>query len=421
MEHEVELVSDGDGLAVIGDPVAVDLFLSSAGVVTQDLALHRRLRSALSAVAVTARVGSDVAANAGRWVKLTEESAKALKVGELMKGSSSGVGRAVVTDQGKITGILEIVKTPASMLANPAVLAGAAGIMAQLAMQQTMQEITDYLETIDEKLDDVLRAQKDAALAQLIGVGAVVDEALTIRDDVGGVSEVTWSKVQGTALTVAQAQAYALLQLDAIAKKIEKKSKVGDLAKVVKDAEVTVGEWLAVLARCFQLQDAIAVLELDRLLDVNPQELDRHRVALQTSRQRRREQIARRSETLLTRMDAAAGVANAQVLLHPFQSGAVVQSSNNVASGIALFNERLGIDGLRQELEAKRWTTAAGEVRDKARETGADGVDAARRFGTGTLAKARTTSTKLSGNVPQHLMRLRRNNDSGQDQGEEPN
>ena len=34
----------------------------------------------------------------------------------------------------------------------------AAGVMAQLAMQQTMEEITDYLATIDEKVDDVLRA-----------------------------------------------------------------------------------------------------------------------------------------------------------------------------------------------------------------------------------------------------------------------
>lgn len=44
--------------------------------------------------------------------------------------------------------------------------------MAQVAMQQTMQEITDYLESIDEKVEDVLRAQKDAALSELIGAGS---------------------------------------------------------------------------------------------------------------------------------------------------------------------------------------------------------------------------------------------------------
>ena len=50
--------------------------------------------------------------------------------------------------------------TVGSMLTNPAMLAGAAGIMAQLAMQQTMQEITDYLAVIDEKVDDILRDRR---------------------------------------------------------------------------------------------------------------------------------------------------------------------------------------------------------------------------------------------------------------------
>ena len=62
-------------------------------------------------------------------------------------------------------GLPEIMKTtPTGMLTNPVVLAGAAGTMAQLTRQQTMEEITHYLATIDEKVDDVLRAQKDAAV-----------------------------------------------------------------------------------------------------------------------------------------------------------------------------------------------------------------------------------------------------------------
>ena len=111
--------------------------------------------------------------------------------------------------------------------------------MAQLAMQQAMDEITDYLATIDEKVDDVLRAQKDAVVADMIGVDLVIEEAMTIREHVGRVSEVTWSKVQATSQTIARTQAYALLQLDALAEKMENKSKVGDLAKTAKEAEST--------------------------------------------------------------------------------------------------------------------------------------------------------------------------------------
>ena len=78
------------------------------------------------------------------------------------KGRGTGVSRAILTEEnGRIKGILEIVDGPGQVLTNPTVLAGAAGIMAQMAMQQTMDEITDYLAVIDAKVDDVLRAQKE--------------------------------------------------------------------------------------------------------------------------------------------------------------------------------------------------------------------------------------------------------------------
>src|SRR5690606_4142653 len=172
-------------------------------------------------------------------------------------------------------------------LTSPAVLAGAAGIMAQLAMQQAMTEILDHLAVIEEKIDDVLRAQKDSALSEMIGVDLLIDEAMTVRETVGAVSEVTWSKVQGTALTIARTEAYALRRLDALAEKLERTPAIADLAKVARAAEPEVREWLAVLAHCVRLQDALAVLELDRVLGSAPDELDQHRLGLRTARGKR--------------------------------------------------------------------------------------------------------------------------------------
>jgi len=202
MTDEIQLIADGDGVAVIGAPGLVERFLASEGLPSRELGLQR-LGPAIGNAAAATRAGAEIAANAGRWVKLTEKSAKALKAGKLMKGSSPGVGRAVVTKNGKITGILEIVKGSGALLTNPAILTGAAGIMAQLAMQQAMDEITDYLAKIDAKLDDVLRVERDAVLADMIGIDLVIDEAMTIREQVGRVSEVTWSKVQATSMTIA--------------------------------------------------------------------------------------------------------------------------------------------------------------------------------------------------------------------------
>ena len=303
------------------------------------------------------------------------------------------------------------------MLTNPAVLAGAAGLMAQLAMQQTMDEITDYLAAIDEKVDDVLRAQKDAVVADMIGVEFVIEEAMTIREQVGLVSEVTWSKVQATSATIARTQAYALRQLDALAGKLERKTAVGDLAKASKEAEATVQEWLAVLARCFQLQDAIAILELDRVLDAAPDELDRHRLGLRTARQNRRELISQSTERLMARMDAAAGTANAKVLLHPAASKTVVHSTNHVGVAVVDFHSRLGIESGRESLDARRWADAATEVKDKVLETGAEGVDVARRLGSETFDRTKSVTGKLSSGLADRALRRRGDKAEGTEEG----
>ncbi|MBN1093343.1 hypothetical protein JKP75_12695 [Blastococcus sp. TML/M2B] len=415
MSAELQVISDGDGLAVIGDAGAVDRFLVSAELPSRDLGLER-LGPFLKTGSAAAQAGAHIAAQSGRWVKLTEKSAAAMRNSPLMKGSADGVSRAIAMKDNKTKHILEIVKTsPSGVLSNPAVLTGAAGLMAQVAMQQTMDEITDYLKTIDQKLDDVLRAHEDAVIADLIGVGFDIDEAMTLREHGGRVNEVTWSKVQASSATIARTQAYALRQLDALADKVERTSTIADLAKAAKTAEAKAQEWLAVLARCFQLQDAIAVLELDRVLDVAPDDLDGHRRGLKAARQKRLDTIAECTVQLLNRMDAAAAKANANVLMNPMQSPAVVRSRERVALDVAGFHGSLGIESGGAALEAKAWRAAAVEARDAALATGADGLGVAKQLGTETFGKARSVTGKLSSGIAARAGRWR----GGEDKDDE--
>jgi hypothetical protein len=408
MDDEIQLISDGDGLAVIGEPAAVERFLASEGLLTQAIGLPR-LGTVISAGAVAAQAASGIAANSGRWVKLTKESAQLVKKHGLRESSKTGLSTGVVKgSKGQVRTFVEFVRgQPGSLLTNPALLAGAAGIMAQIAMQQTMNEITDYLATIDEKVDDVLRAQKDAVLARMIGAGLVIEEAMTTREHGGRVNEVTWSKVQAAPATIAETQAYALRQLDALAEKLERETGIGDLAEAAKDAESRAQEWLAVLARSFQLQDAIAVIELDRVLDAAPDDLDGHRLGLKAARQDRLELIARSTQRLMARMDAAASRANAKVLLHPTSSPDVVRSSNHVALAVGEFHGRLGIERDRQSLEARRWADAATQARFTVLETGANGVDAAKRLGNDTFDRAKSVTGQLSRRIAEGPLRRR--------------
>ena len=406
MDNEIELISDGDGLAVIGNSTDVERFLASAGLPSKDLGLSR-LGAVLRAGAQAAQAGSEIGANSGRWVQLTTESAQKVQRYGLMDSKIPGVKHAMLGKPGDIQEWLQIAKGPGAMVTNPAMLAGAAGIMAQLAMQQTMAEITDYLATIDEKLDDVLRAQTNQVLARMDGVDLAIKEATSVRETVGRVSEVTWSKVQHSSATILETQGYALRQLGDLADKIDQKTKVGDLAKTAREAEADVQKWLAVLARCFQLHDAMAVLELDRVLDASPDELDRHRLGLKAARRDRLELISQRTEHLLARMNAAARTANLKVLLNPTKSPAVIESSNHVAICVHDFHGLLGIESGRQASEARRWGDAAAERWDKVRETGSDSIDSVKHFGTETRGQAKSAKAKFSDKMAERKLRRR--------------
>lgn len=414
MNAEIELVSDGEGLAVIGDPAAVERFLAEEDLGSKAVAVPR-LSKVVGGGAAGLQASSEIAANSGRWVKLTAKSAADVKKYGLTPTTTPGVSHAMVGPRGDIKGWIQITKGPGAMAANPALLAGGAGIMAQLAMQQTMAEITDYLARIDEKLDDVLRAQKDAVVAQMIGVGLQIEEAMTLRSHVGRVNEVTWSKIQATSGTVADTQAYALLQLDALAKKLEDKSKIGELAKASKEVTPKVREWLAVLARCFQLLDGIAVLEFDRVLATAPDDLDGYRIGLKAARAERRDAISRSTERLLARLGEAAIRANSKVLLHPATSPEIVEAAERTAGALDEFHGLLGIERARDAVEARRWGVAATEVGQKALASGAERVDAAKRFQAETRDKAKTVTSKISDRIAEHSGRRRLRDDDPRD------
>jgi hypothetical protein len=108
MDDEIQLISDGDGLAVIGSPTVVERFLDAEGLLSssKDLGLHR-LGPVLRAGAGVAQAGSEIA-RSGRWLKLTEESAQRAKKFGLMETDASGVSHAMVGKPGSIKSWLQI-------------------------------------------------------------------------------------------------------------------------------------------------------------------------------------------------------------------------------------------------------------------------------------------------------------------------
>lgn len=397
---KVQVVVDDQGILVLGPPNSLTRFLSAQGLarVPSTEVDTRRLSTTLQTLGAVAHLGATTTQNSGRWMKLTKESAEVAKKLPLLQ-RQGGTVQATAMNGTKFAKNLNFEKL-AGGLANPAALAGVGALMAQMAMEQSLKEITDYLAQIDAKVDDVLRAQKDEALARVIGVRLTLDEALKLRAHTGGVSEVTWSKVQGAGETIAIAQAHALRRLDAIAEKMEKTSKMGPLAKQTAKLREAVQQWLGVLALCDRLQDSLGIIELDRVLETAPEQLDAHRTGLLAARQERRQLLLDSTAMLLERMEQTARRANAEVLTSPLQAPRVVRSTNASAAQVAEFREVLEADPAHQDVEARRWwqaATEAGQAAADAITTGASsGAQTVKDLGSRAKSRADRVRPRIS-------------------------
>ena len=329
----------------------------------------------------------------GLYLKLTPESAQRLKdAGGLMKTKTKGVSHAMLGETGQSSlKWLQVEDGPASLLMNPAVLSGVGGIMAQLAQQTEAQELKALLVGIDERLNDVRRAQRDVVLARVQSAAAAIEEAMTIRD-YGGDPKTLWDKVSGVSKTILNVQDEALLALNALADKVDGKTKTGELKKVTQEIESEVEIWLAVLARCFELQDEFRIVELDYVWATAPANLEGHRLGVAAAREKRRTSVLEHTTRLMTQMDTVGGIANGNILLHSRAARSVIDSLNSTAALVDDFHAPLRIESTRGVLIATPWREAFRDPRQRrtaGKEVGQKaiiGVAAAGALGVSALA-----------------------------------
>lgn len=379
MNGDIQLIADDYGLMVLGDSTDITQFLKEQGLESRDVNIKASQVASLFGASLDA--AANIAQLSGRWVQLSEESVGKIQEFGLIQSNTTGLFTGVIGQGGYrgIKGNVQFVNAPGAV--NPMMLSNVGTLMTQLALQQMMGQVTDYLKVIDQKIDDILRAQKDSEISKMVGAGLVIAEAMSEREQFGGVSEVTWAGVQDTKQTLAAAQVYALRQLDAFADKLERAKDISKQANIMKRGIGDVSQWIAILARSLELQDGYSILKLDRVRGTSPEELMRHRKVELDNQQQRMQLVSSTLTNLSQRIRTISGKANKQVLLHPFDSHTVIDSGNAIASQINDFNEALGIAATEQSIKAKEWIEAAVDARDLVIEKGAEGVKAISDFG----------------------------------------
>ncbi|MDR5700725.1 hypothetical protein [Agromyces aerolatus] len=368
MTGEVEIVSDGDGAIVAGERSAVERFLEHAGLLSgaQDFSISK-LSPLLKAGSGIAETAAEVAEQSALYLKLTPESAQRLKdAGGLMKTKTKGISHAMLGETGKTSlKWLQVEDGPGSLLTNPAVLSGIGGLMSQFAQQAEARELKELLVRLDEKLDDVRRAQRDAVLARMRSSAAAIDEAMVLRAH-GGDPKTTWDKVSGVSESILNVQEEALLALGALADKVEGKRKTGELKKATREIEREVAVQLAILARCFELQDEFRVVEIDHVLATAPENLEGHRLGVAAAREQRQSAVVERTSRLMAQMDAAGGIANEHIILHVGAARSVIGALNSTAAAVDDFHAPLGIESSRETLGVTPWREALRDPQQRA-------------------------------------------------------
>jgi hypothetical protein len=344
MADEIQLIRDDDdnGLAVLGEPDAMQRFLEWAGLPSPsaEFALDR-LRRALDIGAEIAQTASEIAENSGWYLKLTRETRERVREFGLIETDTPGISYAMLGDRGDIRGWVKIENGPGALLTNPALLSGVGGLMTQLARQAEAAEFKALLLQIDDKLDDVLRQQKNEVLAKLGRARRAIEEAIDIREH-GGHGLTAWGKIEAESGTILEVQDSALGSLAALADKLDDKNKVGKLAEATRKIEGGARLWLAVLADCFRLQDEFRILELDHVLDVAPATLDGHRYGLHQAQRKRLHDISGTTTMLIDRMYQAGAFADSNVLLHKRAARSVVHSVNSTTALVNEFRVKAG-------------------------------------------------------------------------------
>lgn len=390
--ESVAVYEADDGVLLFGSESALAQVDSQYGASARAIPSHKLAR-------VAGHVGSaagQVGAHSGRWLRLTKESAADLAQ-HTEKFSGTGVLRQ---DTGQIFKHLKFEDLSKGGLLTPAAPAVLGALATQYALESALDDITAYLEIIDEKLDTLLRQRKIEALADLEGVSGEIEEAYLLLTETGRVSPVTWSKVQAISRDLKTMQSIALGQLDDLGEGLT--SAAGDTdrtAKRLAQAREDAQFWLGVLARTLSLQDQQWLLELARVADDAPDELDAHRRGITVARGQRHARIAGRLGSMIRAVTAAATLSNAAKVANPVNAPRIVHRANGLSEDIATFaaHADLEVEGA-DDVTVTRWRQAA-------RELAGDAMSAVSDAGSSVAGRARAASRAVEDRRDQRLLR----------------
>ncbi|SDS23851.1 hypothetical protein [Corynebacterium timonense] len=273
--HDLAFIADDNGILIVGDADDLaDLDSRASGTLGDVRPVSPQVLSRAKAVLDTASRYRNLT---GRYLTPTKESAALLRQ-RVTNGPVSGVLRkgdlGAAGNPGEIVSTLSFNRVPAG----PAVAMGIAGIATQVAIEIAMAEVKRYLESIDDKLDTLLRHRKIDALAHLGGIQYTIDEADKLYRRSNSVSATTWSKIDHLSSSLNSIESFVIEQVDDAATHINAhRGNAKKVSSLLAELNDDLPLWVGVLARSMYLHDRLYALELAHVSEFEPHVMEAHR------------------------------------------------------------------------------------------------------------------------------------------------
>ncbi|PPG53104.1 hypothetical protein C5C41_07695 [Rathayibacter sp. AY1E9] len=360
LEDTTLVIRDGENLLVIGsDKRSVVSYMRSKGILGRAQAVRvKHLAPMLRTAAQVGHTVSETIAETGLWVKLTEESAEAKARFGLIDSDVPGVSYAVAGNRGDIKQWLKLDTSAGAKFTNPSLLSGLASGLTQAASQAEAERLHAMLASLNEKLDQLLRDNRDDLLGDIGGIEEHLRDARTMLTAQGEIDSQTWDTLAAVPLQLKQIRKKAVLKLEGVADNMVTRKKIGDLRAWLPKAEREVRLWLSTIARSIAVLDDFAVLELEHTAAISPGKLDAKRRGIQETRATAIADLTAGVAELMKRMSETAGWANKNVLVNHRQVPKVLASIEESRGSVGRLYEALDLEMDWESLTPEQWLDA---------------------------------------------------------------
>ncbi|TLM84014.1 hypothetical protein FDW83_08565 [Pseudarthrobacter sp. NamE2] len=315
----------------------------------------------------------------GNSFQMTPASyAKYLELAGSTKEAFGIVSGVLRKPDGTIDTLVELVKSsPVSPAAGP----NMAMLAAAVAIRSAIHNLEVQLESIDAKLDTVLRDTRNEALGNIQGTTYILDKAFGYFEETGELTPTLWDQVAGQAAALSQMLSVALNHIDGLADGLSAKSFGKRLEGARTAASGELQHWLIITA--VALTNMVRMDSLEIIHGAKADPAGAHTRHVEQARERRLELTRSKVQKLADAAAKASKVDTLTRVANPFELPKLYDAVAEIQRLLMVFSEAYGMPAT-EAFERKEWHTSLLDLGHAAGSAVAGAVGAA----AGTVAAA---------------------------------